>query len=134
MPVTPRELFEQMQQQWFGRPGVLTGELLADDVVIETPFAPPGRPTRIEGRQRWLDHVNPQRATFPLRFGGCRTRAVHDTTDPATIVVEYELTATDTRTSRQGTAAFVGVLTVRDGKITVWREYQNTLAILQALG
>src|SRR5690349_11222488 len=102
--VRPREMFERMQTQWFGTPGPLSGDLLADDVVIEVPFAPPGRPVRIEGRQRWLDLVNPQRASFPLRFDGCRTRAVHDTADPSTIVVEYELTATDTVTGRQGSA------------------------------
>lgn len=131
--MTPREMFEQMQRQWFGRPGALTGELLADDVVIETPFAAPGRPTRVEGRQRWLDGVNPQRVAIPLRFEDCATRAVHDTADPETIVVEYELTATNTNTGKRGTAAFIGVLTVRDGKITRWREYQNTLAMQQAL-
>ena len=31
------------------------------------------------------------------------------------------------------TAAFIGVLTARDGKIALWREYQNTMAIQQAL-
>ena len=129
----PRELFEQMQTQWFGRPGPLTGDLLADDVVIEVPFAAPGRPTRFEGRQRWLDFANPQRAGFPIRFEACHTRAVHDTADPDTIVVEYELTAVNTVTDRRGTAAFIGVLTVRDGKVAVWREYQNTLAMQQAL-
>jgi ketosteroid isomerase-like protein len=129
----PRELFEQMQQQWwFGRPGALTGDLLAHDVVVETPFAAPGRPTRIEGRQRWLDHVNPQRVAFPVRFEGCHTRAVHDTADPDTIVVEYELTARHADTGRRATAAFIGVLTARDGKIALWREYQNTPAIQAA--
>jgi ketosteroid isomerase-like protein len=132
MPSTPRDLFQQMQQQWFGQPGPLTGDLLADDVIIEAPFAAAG-PRRIEGRQRFLDFANPQRATFPVRFDGCRTVAIHDTTDPATIVVEYELTGTSTTTNRQATAAFIGVLTARDGKIALWREYQNTLAIQQAL-
>jgi uncharacterized protein len=133
MHSTPRDLFEQMRQQWFGRATALTGELLADDVVMEAPFAPPGHPTRIEGRQRFLDIANPQRAVFPVRFDDCRTVAIHDTTDPSTIVVEYELTGTSTRTDRQATAAFIGVLTVRDGKIALWREYQNTLAIQRAL-
>ena len=129
----PREMFMQMQTHWFGKTGPLTGDLLADDVVIEVPFAPPGRPVRVEGKQRWLDLVNPQREGFPLRFDACHTRAVHDTADPSTIVVEYELTATNTVTGRSGSAAFIGVLTVRDGKIAVWREYQNTLAMQQAL-
>jgi ketosteroid isomerase-like protein len=132
MPSTPRDLFEQMRHQWFGPATALTGDLLADDVIIESPFAASG-PHRIEGRQQFLDFANPQRAAFPVRFDACRTTAVHDTTDPDTIVVEYELTGTSTATGRQATAAFISVLTARDGKIALWREYQNTLAIQQAL-
>jgi len=132
MPSTPRALFQQMQQQWFGQPAALTGELLADDVIIEAPFASSG-PRRLEGKQQFLDFANPQRATFPVRFDAYRTIAIHDTTDPNTIVVEYELTGTSTKTNRQATAAFIGVLTARDGKIALWREYQNTMAIQQAL-
>src|SRR5437868_5930840 len=117
MPTTPRDMFQRMQQQWFGQPGALAGELLADDVVIEAPFAPPGRPNRFEGKQQWLDFANPQRAVFPIRIDACRTLAIHDTADPNTIVVEYELTGTSTKTSQQGSAAFIGVLTVRNDKI-----------------
>jgi ketosteroid isomerase-like protein len=132
MPNTPRDLFQQMQQQWFGEVAALTGDLLADDVIIESPFASP-RPHRFEGKQQFLDFANPQRATFPVRFDACRTIAIHDTADPNTIVVEYELTGTSTKTNRQATAAFIGVLTARDGKIALWREYQNTMAIQRAL-
>jgi uncharacterized protein len=129
---TPRELFQQIQQQWFGQPGPLAGDLLADDVVVEAPFAPPGRPNRFEGKQQWLDFANPQRAAFPINIEACRTLAIHDTADPATIVVEYELIGTATKTNRRGTATFIAVLTVRDGKIARWREYQNTMALQEA--
>lgn len=131
---TPRAAFDQMRQRWLDHNAVLTGEDLADDVTIETPFAPPGRPTRIEGKQRFLDFANAQRAALPVRFDACRTIAVHETTDPETIVVEYELTGTSTRTDQRHSATFIGVLTVHDGKIRLWREYQNTLAIMRALG
>ena len=135
MPSTPREVFQRMQQQWFGEPAPLTGDLLTEDVVVETPFSPAGSPNRrIEGRQRFLEVINPQRAAFPVRFDGCRTLAVHDTTDPDTIVVEYELTGTSPVTDRPATARFIGVLTTRDGKIARWREYQDRAAIAQALG
>jgi ketosteroid isomerase-like protein len=133
MHSTPRELFQQMQREWFGQPAALTGDFLADDVVIEAPFAPPGRPNRFEGKQQFLDFANPQRAAFPVRIDACRTIAIHETTDPNTIVVEYELTGTATPTNRQATAAFIGILTARDGKVARWREYQNTMAIQQAL-
>jgi hypothetical protein len=35
---------------------------------------------------------------------------------------------------RSGAAAFIAVLRVRDGRIALWREYQNTLALAMALG
>ena len=133
MTSTPRDVFERMRQDWFATATPLTGDLLTDDAVIEAPFAPPGHPNRFEGRQQFLDYANPRRAVFPVRFDECRTTAVHDTTDPSTIVVEYELTGTSTVTGHQATAAFIGVLTARDGKVARWREYQNTAAIAQAL-
>jgi len=131
---TPYDLFRRMRQSWLGHPVALTGDEFADDVIIEVPFAPPGQPTRFEGRQQFLDFANPQRAALPVRFDDCRTVAVHDTTDPNTIIVEYELTGTSTRTNQQSSAGFVGVLEARDGKITRWREYQDTMAIMRALG
>jgi ketosteroid isomerase-like protein len=132
--MTPREAFERIQQGWLGRPGALTGDHLAEDVVIEFPFAAPGRPTRFEGRSAFLAFANPERATLPVEFSECRTVAIHETADPATIVVEYELHGTLLTTGVQAGAAFIAVLTFRDGKVLRWREYQNTLAMAQALG
>ncbi|GAA2268175.1 hypothetical protein GCM10010402_24940 [Actinomadura luteofluorescens] len=133
MTTAPRDLFQQMQQRWLDHPTAHIGDLLADDAVIETPFAPPGQPTRFEGKRRFLEFTAPQRTAFPVRFVDCRTIAVHDTRDPNTIVVEYELTGTNTNTAKQSTATFIAVLTARQGKVALWREYQNTLAITQAL-
>ncbi|MGI5489007.1 nuclear transport factor 2 family protein [Microtetraspora malaysiensis] len=133
MQTTPREMFQRIQQRLLSQSTALTGDDLADDVIVETPFAAPGRPTRFEGKGQFLEFANPGRAAFPVRFDGCRAIAIHDTKDPNTIIVEYELTGTSTETNRQSTAAFIVVLTVRDGKVVLWREYQNTLAIMQAL-
>lgn len=132
--MTPYEVFQRMQREWLGEPGPLTGEEYAEDVVIEVPFAPAGHRNRFEGRQAFLDFANPRREGLPVRFDDCRTLAVHETQDPDTIVVEYELVGTLLKTGEQKDATFIGVLTVKDGKVTRWREYQNTLAMLQALG
>lgn len=134
MTARPREVFQRIQQQWLGQPGALAGDDLTEDVVVEFPFAAPGRPQRFEGRQQFLDFANPQRAVLPVRFDACETRAIHETADGNTLVVEYELTGTSTKTNQQTTAAFVAVLTFREGRIAHWREYQNTLALAQALG
>jgi ketosteroid isomerase-like protein len=135
--VGPREVFARMQQQWLGNAadGDPNDDQLAEDVVIETPFAPPGRPRRFQGRREWLAFAEAGRASLPpLRFEECRNVVIHETTDPELIVVEYELAGTVTATDHRAAAAFIGVLRVRDGKIVHWREYQNVLAIAHALG
>jgi ketosteroid isomerase-like protein len=126
----PHEVFEQMRRHWLGETDV---ELLADDAVIELPFALPGRRTRFEGREDFRSATDAERANFPVRFEEVRNVVIHDTTDPEVIVVEYELAGVVTTTGRRASATFIGVLRVRDGKTVLWREYQNTLAIAAAL-
>jgi uncharacterized protein len=136
MPETqsgPRELFDQIQRRWIDPDGRF-GDLLADDALVETPFAPPGRPTRFEGREAFLAHTEPERANFPVRFEEVRDVVVHETTDPEVIVVEYTLVGTVVSTGVRGSASFIAVLRARDGRVAHWREYQNTLAIATALG
>ncbi len=70
---------------------------------------------------------------MPFHFTGHRTRALHETADPATIIIEYELTAAMNDGTGTATAPFAVVLTVRDSKITRWREYQHTALIAQAM-
>jgi ketosteroid isomerase-like protein len=132
--MTPSEIFDRMRAQWLANRPTYEAELLADDVVIETPFAAPGRPTRTEGKQRVLEYTQGSRAVFPVRFDDCRNVVVHETADPEVIVVEYELVGTHTATGVTASVPFIGVLRTRDGKLAHWREYQHTLAIAQAVG
>lgn len=104
----------------------------ADDVVVETPFAPPGHPRRFEGRQRFLDATRESRDSLPVRFEAMRDATVHEAGD--TLVVEYELAGTVLTTGRQASARFLVVARVRDGRVTHWREYPDTLAVAKALG
>jgi uncharacterized protein len=131
-PLGPREVFERMRQGWLANSAGL--DLLADDAVIELPFAPPGRRRRFEGRAEFLDFAEPERAALLVRFEEVRNVVVHDTGDPEVIVVEYELAGTVTTTGRQAAASFIGVLRVRDGRTVHWREYQDVLAMADALG
>lgn len=109
---------------------LLPAELLAEDLVVETPFSPPGM-RRIEGREAWLAFYRDR--ALPIRFEECRELAVHETGDPEVIVVEYELTGTVTTTGVRASTSFIGVLRARDGLVEHWREYQNLPAIGEAL-
>lgn len=129
--MTPRDIYRRMRESVTGEGAtLLPAELLAEDLVVETPFSPPGM-RRHEGRAAWLEFFAGR--ALPVRFDEIRDIAVHDTADPEVIVVEYELTGTVTTTGVTATASFVGVLGVRDGLIRLWREYQDVMAIGAAL-
>jgi uncharacterized protein len=127
---TAREVFDQFGEDMLaGDPG----RLWAEDIVIETPFAA-GGPRRTEGRDNFLAMTRTSRETLPVRFEGMRDVVVHETAEPSRIVVEYELFGTLLTTNEQRSARFIAVMEVRDGLVTRWREYQNTLAMAEAFG
>jgi hypothetical protein len=59
----PREVFVRVQQRWLDNDPGLEADLLADNAVIELPFAAPGRPSRFAGREEFLAFARPARST-----------------------------------------------------------------------
>ncbi|MEV0649331.1 nuclear transport factor 2 family protein [Phytomonospora sp. NPDC050363] len=115
-----------------GAPG-LTADMCAADVVLDLPFAPPGAPRRLAGREAVAAFTAAGRAALPIRFDDFRDVALHRTADPDTLVAEYEITGT-TPSGHSATAAFVLVLKSRDGLVSHWREYQDVAGIARELG
>lgn len=130
----PREVFERFRRNVVAGLGGLTGDMCAEDVVVEQPFAPVAAARRVAGRAEFTAFAQATRAALPVAFERCDALAVHDTRDPGTIVVEYEMAGTVTTTGTCASATFVLVLTVRDGLVVRWREYQDTAAVARALG
>jgi ketosteroid isomerase-like protein len=128
---TPRDIFERMRQEWVDL-APPDGSLLADDVVLEMPFAAPGQPKRVAGRDNVVAYTRAGRAAFPLRLETIGDVTVHETADPETIVVEYRLGGRLPDGS-QDSAPFIGVLRAREGRLTLWREYQDKAAIAAAI-
>ncbi len=64
-----------------------------------------------------------------------RTATVHDTDDPGMVVFELGMTG---RTKQTGEpfrfTASLGVLTVREGKITHWRDFPNFVGAAETTG
>ena len=128
--MTAREVFDRFREYVLGE---VPHDLWAPDVVIETPFAA-GGPHRHEGRDNFLAATKTSRETLPVRFEEMRDVVVHDTTDPNKIIVEYELVGTLLTTGERKSALFIAVMEIRDGLVTLWREYQNAIAMAEALG
>ena len=107
--------------------------LYAADAVHEFPFTRPGLPSRLEGRDAIVDWIATGWRTGPLKYERYRTLAVHDTGDPATIVVEQEALGTSATTGEFALPNIV-VLTVRGGEIARLRDYVDVTAAAAAIG
>ncbi|MFD6194154.1 nuclear transport factor 2 family protein [Streptomyces sp. NPDC060275] len=103
--------------------------LWAEDGLMEFPFAPDGRPRRLEGREavaaymrHYPDHIDLH--DFPeLR--------IHETTDACTVVVEMRGVGRLVRTDAPFDMTYIAVVTVEDGRFTSYRDYWNPLVLLE---
>ncbi|MBL1083210.1 nuclear transport factor 2 family protein [Streptomyces actinomycinicus] len=105
--------------------------LWAEDAVMEFPFAPPGRPRRLEGR----DAVAAYMRHYPdhIDLHGFPDVRIHRTTDAETIVVEMRGVGRVVATGAPFDMTYIAVVSVRDGRFTSYRDYWNPLAV-QELG
>lgn len=129
----PRAVLERFRQAAISRSADDMGRLYAIDAVHEFPFTRPGLPSRLEGRDEIMSWTTAAWNTTTFRFTGYRTLAIHDTNDPATIIVEQEAIGTSTSTGEFALPNIV-VLTVHDGQIAQLRDYVNILAATAVLG
>jgi len=104
--------------------------LCTDDVIFEFPFAPPSRPSRVEGKEAlgWYLACIPSR----IAFDGLSNLEVHQTLNPDVAIVEMTATGTVKDTDEPYEMSYVVVLTVREGKIARYRDYWNPLKALGA--
>jgi ketosteroid isomerase-like protein len=129
----PRQVLERFRRAAIDQSVHAMKQLYADDAVHEFPFTRPGLPSRLEGVSeivRWTTEIWQANA---FRYETYRTIAIHDTDDPATIVVEQEVLGVSPTTGNFVLPNII-VLTVHNGRITHLRDYVNILAAMEALG
>jgi ketosteroid isomerase-like protein len=130
---TPREVFERLQRQVLERGGEGFADLMAIDGVVEWPFAGPGAPRRLEGREAIRSFVSGSRVRV-LELQELRSVAVHETHDPEVIVAEVEAHGRVVATDRPVRLSAIMVLRARNGEIVSYRDYTNPLAAAEATG
>ncbi|MDA2810863.1 nuclear transport factor 2 family protein [Nocardiopsis sp. RSe5-2] len=109
-------------------------DLYTEDAVHELPFAPPGAPRRIEGRERIREYFSSTLAHVPLEFHAFHPVAVNPAADPQVVVAEYDAEGTALPTGRRFTVRYLWVLRVVDGRIAEWRDYWNPAEIIDLQG
>jgi uncharacterized protein len=131
--LTPRRAFERIQESTLQKDPTYA-DLYAADGVHEMPFAPPGVPRRIEGRENIRAFLNRAAGTAPMTFKEFRNVRIHEMTDPGTIICEYDLHGEVSKTGDPFVFSYILLVTVRNGEIARVRDYMDTLAMTAVLG
>jgi len=107
-------------------------DMLADDVVFEYVISVPGYPQRVEGRQHIVDLYSDYDSYMKV-CSADNLRVYRDPTE-SVVVLEYEVHGKLVQTGRPYDNRFVSVVTVRNKKVTWWRDYLDPVAVFDAAG
>ncbi|MFJ9150424.1 nuclear transport factor 2 family protein [Streptomyces sp. NPDC102270] len=126
-PTSPVDLYRHSLRLLLDKDIPAWVDLWAEDGLMEFPFAPPGWPQRLEGKEAVADYMRHYPDHIDLHdFPDLR---IHRTTDPQTIVVEMRGVGRLVETGAPFDMTYIAVVTVRDGRITSYRDYWNPLAV-----
>ena len=108
-------------------------ELYAPDAVIESPFAPPGAPARLEGREAIREYSRHVVAS-PLRLDEYEVAELYQTQDPEVVIVEVRAKASLTTTGQSFATTSVQILRIRAGQIVLFRDFANPRILEEVIG
>jgi ketosteroid isomerase-like protein len=114
--------------------GVVFADLFAVDGVLNYPFAPPGMPRELRGREAIRAyHGAASGRREMLRIEGVEV-VVRETDDPEVVVVEIEHHGHAHATGGPYRFRALGVIRVRDGEIVSYDDYMDPIAVAVLLG
>ncbi|MGO1054615.1 nuclear transport factor 2 family protein [Crossiella sp. CA198] len=124
---TPRQTFDHALELLLAKDMAAFADLWATAGIMEFPFAAPGGPSRIEGREAVREYLRSYPEIVDIReFPSVR---VHETTDPEVLVAEFEATGFVVASGAPYRLGYVAVLTIRDGEIHTYRDYWSPAAV-----
>ena len=133
MSRSPREVAEQVRRMVAGE-GVVFADLFATDGVLAYPFAPPGQPGELRGRdaiRAYFGAMGQQRQVFIME--GVEA-VVRETDDPEVVVTEITHHGWSRVTDAPYRFTALGVIRVRDGEIVRYDDYMDPIAMARLLG
>jgi uncharacterized protein len=133
MSRTPLELADQVRAMVAGE-GVVFADLFAADGVLAYPFAPPGQPPELRGREAiraYFAGRGQRRQLFAME--GVEARA-WQTDDPAVVITEITHHGRSNITWAPYRFTALGVIRVREGEIIRYDDYMDPIAAARLLG
>src|ERR1700733_3567173 len=104
-------------------------DAIADDAIFEFRYNIPGFTTRIEGRQAYMDWF----AGYSIVLHSADNLVAHPATQPGVFILEYEVHGTVPHTRKAYDNRFCSIITVKNRKIVHWRDYMDSLAVINAV-
>jgi ketosteroid isomerase-like protein len=135
MERSPREVVEQVRRMVAGE-GVVFADLFAEDGLLEYPFAMPGQPRQVRGREEiraYFSQMAAAGARQLFAMDGVEAR-VRDTDDPEVVVAEIEHYGTSLVTGEAYRFRALAVIRVRGGEIVSYEDYMDPIAAARLLG
>lgn len=133
MSRSPREVAEQVRRMVAGEAVSFAG-LFAADGVLTYPFAPPGQPRELRGRDAIRAHFGTAGASRDLFEMEGVEAIVHETTDPEVVITEITHHGRSRVTGGPYRFTALGVIRVRDGAIVRYDDYMDPIAMAGLLG
>ncbi|MBR8743950.1 nuclear transport factor 2 family protein [Nocardiopsis sp. MG754419] len=125
MPDSPTAVFHRAGEHLLSHDMRAFTALYAEDAVMEFPFAPPGAPRRLDGREEIEAYLAGYTDMLDVR--NIDEVTVHRTTDPDVIIAELAVSGRKVPDDAPYTARYVAVLTISGGLIRHYRDYWNPL-------
>jgi ketosteroid isomerase-like protein len=130
---SPREVVEQVRRMVAGE-GVRFADLFAEDGVLEYPFAMPGQPRELRGREAIRAYFgDAPRSRQLFEMDGVDV-LVRDTDDPEVVVAEIEHYGRSMVTGATYRFRALGVIRVRGGEIVSYQDYMDPIAAARLQG
>jgi len=114
--------------------GVVFADLFAEDGVLEYPFALPGQPRELRGREAIRAYHGAAGAARQLFEMDGVDALVRETDDPEVVVAEIEHHGRSLVTGEPYRFRALGVIRVRDGEIVSYQDYMDPIAAARLLG
>ena len=133
MERSPREVAELVRRMVAGE-GVVFADLFAEDGVLRFPFAPPGMPREIRGREAIRAARTSEAGRRSLLVMDGVELVVRQTDDPEVVVTEIEHYGHSHALNGPYRFRALGVVRVRDGEIVSYDDYMDPIAMAALLG
>ena len=133
MPLTPREVAEQVRKMVAGE-GVVFADLFAADGVLAYPFAPPGHPQELRGQdaiRAFFAALGRSRELFTMEGIDAVT---WQTDDPEVVITQITHHGTSNVIDAPYQLTALGIIRVSDGLIVRYEDYMDPIALARLLG